>query len=121
MIATPEYNGSITAVLKNALDWISRPGPGEPALIAFDHKVGAVMSASPGIYGGIRSHALMCALLQYFKVLVLPDQVALSFAHEAFTMDGNLKDIKLQARVEGLGVAVADLIKKGAVAFPSAV
>ena len=47
LIASPEYNSSITAVLKNAIDWVSRPAPGEPSLVAFRSKVATLMSASP--------------------------------------------------------------------------
>ena len=46
LIASPEYNSSITAVLKNAIDWVSRPAPGEPSLVAFRSKVATLMSAS---------------------------------------------------------------------------
>jgi NAD(P)H-dependent FMN reductase len=48
LIASPEYNSSITGVLKNAIDWVSRPAPGEPPLVAFRRKVACLMSASPG-------------------------------------------------------------------------
>jgi chromate reductase, NAD(P)H dehydrogenase (quinone) len=54
LIASPEYNSSITAVLKNAIDWVSRPAPGEPSLVAFRSKVATLMSASPGTLGGLR-------------------------------------------------------------------
>src|SRR5262249_13595279 len=48
LISAPEYNSSITAALKNAIDWASRPAPGEPSLVAFRGKAAALMSASPG-------------------------------------------------------------------------
>ncbi len=51
LIASPEYNSSITPLLKNAIDWVSRAGEGEKALAAYEGKVGAVMSASPGRLG----------------------------------------------------------------------
>src|SRR5690348_4723633 len=54
LIASPEYNSSITGVLKNAIDWVSRPAPGEPPLVAFTGKVSVLMSASPGALGGLR-------------------------------------------------------------------
>src|SRR5258708_14237193 len=53
LIASPEYNSSITAVLKNAIDWVSRPAPGEPSLVGFRSKVATLMSASPGALGGL--------------------------------------------------------------------
>src|SRR4051794_14455702 len=54
VIATPEHNGSYPAVLKNAIDWISRPDPGESHLAVFRGKVAGIASASPGAYGGAR-------------------------------------------------------------------
>jgi hypothetical protein len=54
LISSPEYNSSISAVLKNAIDWVSRPVPGEPPLVAFRGKVARLMSASPGGLGGLR-------------------------------------------------------------------
>src|SRR5436190_6715634 len=54
VIASPEHNGSYPAVLKNAIDWISRPDPGEPHLAVFRGKVAGILSASPGGYGGAR-------------------------------------------------------------------
>ena len=54
LIASPEYNSSLPAVLKNAIDWVSRPAPGEPSLLAFRGKVAILMSASPGALAGLR-------------------------------------------------------------------
>jgi hypothetical protein len=57
LIAAPEYNSSVTAVLKNAIDWVSPPASGEPSLVAFRGKVATLMSASPGALGGLRGLA----------------------------------------------------------------
>ncbi|HEV3119460.1 MAG TPA: NAD(P)H-dependent oxidoreductase [Gemmataceae bacterium] len=54
LISAPEYNSSITAVLKNTIDWVSRPVPNEPPLVAYRGKAAALMSASPGALGGLR-------------------------------------------------------------------
>src|SRR5688572_13699701 len=54
LISSPEYNSSISAVLKNAIDWVSRPAPNEPPLGCFLNKAAALMSASPGALGGLR-------------------------------------------------------------------
>lgn len=112
LISAPEYNSSITAVLKNVIDWVSRPVPGESSLACFDGKVAALMSASPGALGGLRGLVHLRSILQNIKVLVLPDQVAVARAGEAFNPDGSLKDAKQQAAVEELGARLAQVLSK---------
>ncbi|WP_341525068.1 NAD(P)H-dependent oxidoreductase [Nostoc sp. UHCC 0302] len=112
LIASPEYNSSLTAVLKNAIDWASRPSPGEPPLAAFTGKVAAIMSASPGGLGGLRGLVHLRAILGNIKVLVLPEQVALPQAYQAFNNDGTLKDPKQQESIEKLGESVASILLK---------
>ncbi|MCC5637520.1 NAD(P)H-dependent oxidoreductase [Nostoc sp. CHAB 5844] len=112
LIASPEYNSSLTAVLKNAIDWASRPLPNEPPLAAFTGKVAAIMSASPGGLGGLRGLVHLRAILGNIKVLVLPDQIAVSKAHEAFNSDGSLKDHKQQESIEKLGENLAKILSQ---------
>ncbi len=112
LIASPEYNSSITAVLKNAIDWASRPDPGEPMLAAYNNKVAAIMSASPGALGGLRGLVHLRSLLGNINVLVLPDQKAIPKAFEAFDPDGKLKDPEQQKAVENLGAKLATVIGK---------
>lgn len=112
LIASPEYNSSITAVLKNTIDWVSRPAPNEPPLVAFTGKVATLMAASPGGLGGLRGLVHLRAILGNIGVIVLPDQTAISKAHEAFTADGSLKDAKQQATVEKLGATLAATVAK---------
>ena len=112
LLSAPEYNSSITGVLKNTIDWVSRPVPGEAPLACFDGKVACLMSASPGALGGLRGLVHVRAILQNIKVLVLPDQVAVPKADEAFNPDGSLKDPKRQAAVEALGTKLAQVIAK---------
>jgi chromate reductase, NAD(P)H dehydrogenase (quinone) len=112
LIASPEYNSSITAVLKNAIDWASRPYPNEPMLAAFNNKVAAIMSASPGGLGGLRGLVHLRSILGNINVLVLPDQTAISRAFEAFDDDGNLKDPQQQKAIEDLGAKLATTIEK---------
>src|SRR5438270_7211457 len=64
VIASPEYNGSFTALLKNAIDWSSRPEAGEPPLAAFRGKQAAILSASPGPGGGSRGLRHLRELLE---------------------------------------------------------
>lgn len=112
LIACPEYNSSITPVLKNAIDWASRPGENEPPLAAFVDKVAAIMSASPGALGGLRGLVTVRSILGNIKVIVLPDQIAVPKAYEAFNPDGSLVDAKQQESVEKLGANVANVVAK---------
>lgn len=109
LIASPEYNSSITPLLKNTLDWVSRSAPGEAPAAAFRGKVAGLVSASPGALGGLRGLAHLKAILGNIGVLVLPEQMAIAKAHEAFTADGSLKDVKQQASVEQIGKRLAEM------------
>ena len=112
LISAPEYNSGITGVLKNAIDWASRASPGEAPLACFTGKVAALMSASPGALGGLRGLVQVRAILGNIHVLVLPDQVAVPRAHEAFTPEGALKDPKQHAAIEQLGRTLAGVLIK---------
>ena len=112
LISAPEYNSGITGVLKNAIDWASRSAPGEAPLACFQGKVAVLMSASPGGLGGLRSLVHVRSILSNIHVLVLPDQVAVPRAHEAFNEDGTLKDTKQHASIEKLGRDLADILVK---------
>ncbi len=112
LLSCPEYNSSITAVLKNAIDWASRPSPGEASLACFAGKAAGLMSASPGALGGLRGLVHVRAILGNIQVLVIPEQVAVPRAFEAFGPDGKLKDSKQQAAVERIGAKVAALVAK---------
>jgi NAD(P)H-dependent FMN reductase len=112
LIASPEYNSSITAVMKNAVDWISRSAPGEPPLVAFRGKVATLMSASPGALGGLRGLVHVRSILGNIGVIVLPDQIAVPKARETFNADGSLKDSKQHSDIEGLGHTLASFLMK---------
>jgi len=112
LISSPEYNSSISAVLKNAIDWASRPVPGEAPLQCYDGKVAGLMAATPGALGGLRGLVTLRSILGNIKVIVLPDQMAISKAHEAFNPDGSLKDKNQQAAIEKIGAAVANVVAK---------
>ncbi len=112
LIASPEYNSSVTAALKNTIDWVSRPEEGQPPLSCFADKVAGLIAASPGALGGLRGLVHLRAILGNIQVTVLPDQFALAKAHEAFGDDGAIKDAKAQAVVEGIGGKLARTIAK---------
>lgn len=109
IIGCPEYNSSITGVLKNTVDWVSRPRDGEQPLECFDRKVIGLVAASPGGLGGIRGLPVERMLLGHIKAIVLPDQFSLAKAHEAFDDNGNLKDDTQRGMAEGVGKAVAEV------------
>ena len=113
IIASPEYNSSITAALKNAIDWVSRgESDDEPSLSALTGKTAVVCSASPGGLGGMRGLVHLRAILGSIGITVLPDQIAIGKAYEAFTPDGALVDEKQQARVKALGANLAKHLSK---------
>ena len=112
LISAPEYNGSISGVLKNAVDWASRPVQGEPPLACFAGKVATLMSASPGALGGLRGLVVVRSLLSNIGVIVLPTQVAVPQAHNAFGPDGKLKDPKQQVGIEALGRELVEVLIK---------
>ena len=112
LIAAPEYNSSITAVLKNTIDWVSRPVPNEAPLAGFAGKAAVIMAASPGQLGGLRGLVTVRSILGNIKVTMLPDQIAIPKAHEAFDAAGTLKDPKLQESVSQLGAALARFLAK---------
>ena len=113
IIASPEYNGSLPAALKNALDWVSRTETDdEPSLAAFTGKTAILCAASPGGLGGLRGLVHVRAILGNIGVTVLPDQVAVSQAHKAFGPDGLLTDEKQAAKVKSLGAQLARHLAK---------
>lgn len=108
LISSPEYNGMISAAMKNALDWVSRADSAdEPILSAFLGKTAAILSASPGGYGGARSLGFLRPFLENIKVTVIEDQYSLPNAHEAFDQSGGLVDPEISAKVKAIGAALA--------------
>jgi chromate reductase len=112
LISSPEYNTAMTAVLKNAIDWASRAEPGEPPLVAFKGKVGGLMSASPGNYGGVRSLAMLRAILSHLGVVVVPANLSIARANEAFDADGNLQDERQRETIRSIGAEVVTFVRK---------
>lgn len=94
LFATPEHNGSISALLKNAIDWASRPtGEEVPlALSAFRGGTAAIMAASTGPFGGLRALAHLRQILATLQMMVIPEQVAVPHANHAFDADCRLTD-----------------------------
>ncbi|MCV6637070.1 NAD(P)H-dependent oxidoreductase [Candidatus Albibeggiatoa sp. nov. NOAA] len=109
-IASPEYNSSMSALLKNALDWISRPHEeNEPPLVAFNGKVAAISAISPGGFGGLRGLVPLRMMLGNIGVMVVPSQIAISFGFQAFDDNDQLKDKK---QVAMLQATVGEFVKR---------
>lgn len=102
LIASPENNASVSAYLKNTLDWVSRSVPGEPPPGPYANKVAAILGASPGALGGLRGLVHLRQVLMSLGVLVLTEQFALSRADKAFQPDGALVDPKAQETVAAI-------------------
>jgi NAD(P)H-dependent FMN reductase len=110
-IASPEYNSSVTPLLKNTLDWVTRVrAKGETGLEVYRSRVFAISGASPGGYGAMRSLLTLRQILEVgIGAPVIPQQLALPRAADAFEEDGSLKDKAqqglLKAVVEALAIA----------------
>src|SRR5262245_29744886 len=93
-IASPEYNASMTPLLKNTLDWVSRVRePKEPPLAAYKNRVFALGAASNGTYGGMRALMAVRHVLELgCGALVIPEQIAVREAASAFDETDRLKD-----------------------------
>lgn len=117
-IASPEYNSSVTPLLKNTLDWVTRVrAKGETGLEVFQTRMFAISSASPGTYGGMRSLLNLRQILEVgVGAAVIPQQLAVPRAMDAFETDGSLKDKKLQDALKGVVEALAVAARKFAAA-----
>jgi chromate reductase, NAD(P)H dehydrogenase (quinone) len=113
LVVTPEYNGFPTPLLINAFDWLSRTpaqGTRPNGLAVTANKPVALLAASPGPLGGLRSMNYLRQYLQMaFAMIVAPQQFALGRAHEAFDAQGALKDEKAQQAVNGVLGAIGGL------------
>lgn len=102
LIASPEYNGSITGILKNTLDWTTRTEKGESSREAYQGKIFAIMSASPGNGGGARSLAHLRTIIEAIGGKVLADQVVVPDAYHAFDEQGHLTNSKTKGELKNL-------------------
>jgi chromate reductase, NAD(P)H dehydrogenase (quinone) len=113
-IASPEYNASLTPLLKNTIDWISRVREKqEPPLSAYRNRVFALGAASNGTLGGMRS---LMALRQSLELgcgaLVIPEQIAVREASHAFDENDELKDERSAALLKALARRLVELARQ---------
>lgn len=102
IVGCPEYNSSITAALKNAIDWASRPRQGEKPLECFAGKVVALTSASPGTLGGLRGLDHCREIMGNIMCHVVPGMVSVASIHEAFDDTGHLKNERIRGLMDTL-------------------
>lgn len=116
LIASPENNQSITALLKNTIDWLSRDiGDGEGAnsgLAPYRGKLAGIMNATPGPYGGVRHLFHLRQVLSGLGVIVLPQQVQLARADQAFDAGGALTDARAAKALAGLAASLVEVAAK---------
>lgn len=112
LIASPENNGSVSAPLKNMLDWISRSEGTQPRSLSFQNKVAAIVAASPGVYGGLRGLLHLRQILNSLGVLVLASHVAVGRANQVLTEEGKISDATLSTAVDGLCAQLVETTRK---------
>ena len=113
-IASPEYNSSVTPLLKNTLDWVTRVrAKGETGLEVFKTRVFAISGASPGYYGAMRSLLHLRQILEIGTgAMVIPQQIAVPRAMDAFEEDESLKDKAQQTLCKSVVEALAVAARK---------
>lgn len=111
LLACPEYNSSITPLLKNTIDWVSRPREGDENLAAYKGKVVALTSASPGGLGGMRGLTEVRSIFGNIGSLVIPTQVAVPKADKAFSDDGKLTDDSVVKKLDSLAEELVKVTK----------
>ena len=107
LIATPEYNSQMPPLLKNAIDWATRADENP-----LKGKVAAVVSASPGNFGAIRSMTLARQLLTHLGCHVIPAQCVLPLADQAFEENGRLKDERARKAADAVAEQLVSVTAK---------
>ena len=113
LIASPEHNGSFPAALKNVIEWASRRNDDYESGRVFPGKVAAMIAASPGAFGGVRSLAHLRGVLTSVGVHVLPTEIAVPFVGDKFAGDDEeMVDERTMRLLEGLGASLVEMLKK---------
>jgi chromate reductase len=108
LIVTPEYNASVPPLVKNTIDWVSRVAdPQESRGQVFRGRAFAIAAASHSRLGGARSLAALRLILSACQALVIPNQLALAFADEAYD---DMDRLKHPPDIEALSSLVRQLI-----------
>lgn len=110
LIASPEYNGSVSGLLKNTLDWCSRPAGDGDALAPYRGKIVGMMAASPSPFGGVRGLIALRSILAKMGAIAVPDDVCLPSAHLVMEVDANTQ--AMIALLAGNLVALASAARR---------
>jgi NAD(P)H-dependent FMN reductase len=109
LIVTPEYNSSVPPLVKNTIDWVSRVQDGQESRgQVFRERPFAIAAASEGRLGGTRALAALRLILSACHAMVIPNQLALSFASEAYD---DMDRLKQPADIEALAALVRQLVE----------
>lgn len=113
LIASPEHNGSVSAALKNVIDWTSRKGDTYERSKVFTRKFAAIMTAAPGSSGGVRSLVHLRGILTSVGVNVLAAEVAVPYVASKFEGDGGeMTDERMKQKLENLGASLVEMLMR---------
>ena len=111
LIAEPEYNGGYSGLMKNAIDWVSRPLPDAPSASVFKGKPVVLAGATIGKWGAVRAVRQLREVLGYLGCGVLPETLSVNDADHAFDDDGQLRDAKTATMARESGAALVRAAK----------
>lgn len=113
LLACPEYNGSVTPLLKNTLDWVSRKDGEESGSVPYRNKWIGLVSASAGRWGGMRGMRHVREILTTLGCMVIPEQYNLSAADSAFDAEDQLTDERARRLASVVGSRLAEVVAHG--------
>ena len=111
LIASPEYNGSLTGIMKNTIDWTSRRAEDEPRMACWGGKIAGLLAASPGGLGGLRGLSHLRTILAGIGTLVLPNHVAVGNSGTNLVDDVQIVDEKLHQAVTNQATELVRVIR----------
>ena len=111
LIASPEYNGSLTGTLKNAIDWATIKADDEERMACWNGKIAGLISASPGGLGGIRGLHHLRTILAGIGTFVLPNHLAVGNSAANLQSDEQITDEKLQYQLESLSTEMVRVVR----------
>ncbi|RVT94202.1 NADPH-dependent FMN reductase [Sphingomonas crocodyli] len=111
VLISPEYNGSVSPLIKNLIDWASRSTLGEPplTLAAFKGKPVLLASASIGPFAGVRAIGHLREIAQAIQLIALPEEIRVGAATTAFDTDGNLTNPATAGQIDAVAARLIDI------------